>query len=155
MDVSIFHIGREYEATLKTKIPTQLLDELAEQAEEYICKANNVKTNTKCRNYYFYQYLTAYHNHAIQNHKINLLNKEQAIQLLTEQLIDTHFLARIITYYDTILNKTLTYKTITEFYKTTALAEAEKFLKEKFNINFKLVKIVDSLFLETNQTLFQ
>ena len=152
MDVSIFHTGREYEATLKTKIPTQLLDKLAEQAEEYICKANNVKTNTKHRNYYFYQYLIAYHNHATQNHKINLFNKEQAIQLLTEQLIDTHFLAHIITYYNTILNKTPTYKTITEFYKTSAVPEAERILKEKFNINFKPVEIIDSLFLETKQT---
>ena len=45
-----------------------------------------------------------------------------------------------------------TYKTIMEFYKTTAVPEAEKILKEKFNINFKLVEIVDSLFLEIKQT---
>src|SRR5205085_2314131 len=149
---SIFYIDREHKATLKTKIPTQLLDELADQAEENVCKANNIKTNVKCRNYYFYQYLTAYHNHAAQNHKISLLDKEEGIKFLTEQLIDTHFLARIITYYDIILNNMPTYKTITEFYKTTAIPEAEKILKEKFNINFKSVEIVDSLFLEIKQT---
>ena len=48
LDTSIFCIDREYEATLKTKIPTQLLDELADQAEENACKANNIKTNIKC-----------------------------------------------------------------------------------------------------------
>ena len=91
----------------------------------------------------------------MQNYKINLLNKEEAIKTLTEQLIDTHFLARVITYYDTILNNTPTYKTITEFYKTTAIPKAERILKEKFNINFKQVEILDSLFLETEQTPFQ
>jgi len=30
LDTSIFYIDREHEATLKTKIPTQLLDELAD-----------------------------------------------------------------------------------------------------------------------------
>ena len=155
LDTSIFHINREHKATLKTKIPTQLLDELADQAEEYVYKANNIKTNTKRQNYYFYQYLTAYHNHAAQNHKINLLDKKEAIELLIEELINMHFLACIIIYYNTIFNNTLIYKTITEFYKTTAVPEAEKILKEKFNINFKLVKIVNSLFLETKKASFQ
>ena len=54
LDTFIFYIDREYEASLKVKIPTQLLDELADQAEEHVCKANNDKTNTKHQNYYFY-----------------------------------------------------------------------------------------------------
>ena len=84
-----------------------------------------------------------------------MLNKEEAIKTLTEQLIDTHFLVWVIIYYNTILNNTLTCKTITEFYRTTAVPEAEWIVKEKFNINFKLVEILDSLFLETEQTSFQ
>ena len=47
LDTSIFYIDREHEASFKVKIPTQLLDELADQAEEHACKANNIKTNTK------------------------------------------------------------------------------------------------------------
>ena len=70
----------------------------------------------------------------MQNYKINLLNKEEGIKFLTEQLIDIHFLARIITYYDIILNNTPTYKIITEFYKTTAIPEAEKILKKNLTL---------------------
>ena len=54
LDPSVFYINREYKATLKIKIPTQTLNELANLAEEYTCKANKVKTNIKRRNYYFY-----------------------------------------------------------------------------------------------------
>ena len=47
IDTAIFHIDEKHEASLKNKIPTQVLDELANQAEKYACEANKVKPNIK------------------------------------------------------------------------------------------------------------
>jgi hypothetical protein len=135
-DFSIFHIDAEHEATFKTKIPTQLLDNLADTAEDNFCKLNLTKTNPKRRNYYFYKYLTAYHQTVAQNILINRMTKDKAIEHITTKLIDMHFLARVIIYFDIILNKTPTYCQITEYYKNNAYPEAEKILTSKFNLTF-------------------
>ena len=51
-------------------------------------------------------------------------------------MIDTHFLARIITYFDMIKEEQSTLQQIIKHYKEKALPEAENFLFNKFNINF-------------------
>jgi hypothetical protein len=47
IDASIFYINAKHEATFKEKISTQLLDDLATKAEEFICANNQTKTNSK------------------------------------------------------------------------------------------------------------
>ena len=85
------------------------------------------------------------------------MDKQQAINFLTPKLIDTDFLARVITYFDCIHGESPTYSTITKFYKEKALPEAETILHEKFNIKFEIpTSIAESLFLEIEeQTSFQ
>jgi hypothetical protein len=93
LDPSIFYIKGKHEATFEKQIPTTIFDELATKAEDYTCSANGVKTNPKRRGFYFYQYLTIYQNTAAQNHNIDKMDKQQAIDFLTTKLIDTDFLA--------------------------------------------------------------
>ena len=149
LDASIFHIDGKHEATFLNPIPTKILDTLANTAEEFTCKANSVPTNTKRRNYYFYQYLTLYHQLAAQNHNIYDFSKEKAIDFITNNIVDTNFLARIITYFDLIKNQNVNYSQIVNFYKETAYPEAEKILSNKFKLNFASpTDIDDSFFLK-------
>jgi hypothetical protein len=77
------------------------------------------------------------------------MNKQQAIDFLTSKLIDTDFLARVITYFDCFHGNSPTYTEISKFYKEKALPEAEAILREKFNVNFEIpVTIEESLFLK-------
>jgi hypothetical protein len=149
LDTSIFHIDGKCEATFLNPIPTKILDTLANTAEEFTCKSNSVPTNIKRRNYYFYQYLSLYHQFAAQNHNIDNFSKEKAIDFITNNIVDTHFLARIITYFDLIKNQNTTYSQIVKFFKETAYPEAEKILSDKFKINFSSpIDIDDSFFLK-------
>src|SRR5205823_9874016 len=102
IDPSTFQIDGKNEASFSKPIPTKLLDELTDQAEDFICKQNKVQSNQKHRSYYFYQYLNIYHQTAAENHNIANLSKEDAIEYITAKMIDTHLLARIITYFDII-----------------------------------------------------
>jgi hypothetical protein len=152
LDASIFYIKGKHEATFTKQIPTTVLDELAAKAEEYTCSANSVRTNPKRQAFYFYQYLTIYQNTAAQNHNINKMDKQQAINFLTPKLINTNFLAHVITYFDCTHNESPNYSTITKFYKEKALPEAETILHEKFNIKFEIpTSIAESLFLEQEE----
>jgi hypothetical protein len=147
---TIFQAGAELEADLNKPIPLKLLDQLANEAETKTCKTNSVSTNPKRRNFYFYKYLTLYHDIAIQNHGLAGLSVKEAIDKITSKLIDTHFLARIITYYDLIKNKTPTFNEVIKFYKEEAFPNAEKFLLTKFKIKFQeLLNLEDSLFLNS------
>ena len=137
-------------------MPTQVFDELATVAEDYTCIKNFVKTNPKRRGFYFYQYLAIYQNTAAENHNIHKMDKQQAIDSLTSTLIDTDFLARVITYYDCTRGKEPTFSEITKFYKETAIPEAEKILYDKFKIKYEIpISIEESLFLIEEETPFQ
>jgi hypothetical protein len=152
LDATIFYIKGKHEATFTKQIPTTVLDELAAKAEEYTCSANSVRTNPKRQAFYFYQYLTIYQNTAAENHNIDKMDKQQAINFLTPKLIDTDFLARVITYFDCTRNESPNYSAITKFYKEKALPEAETILHEKFNIKFEIpTSIAESLFLEQEE----
>ena len=148
LDSSIFFIDAKHEATLKTTIPTKLLEDLAKQAEEVACKLNNITSSQNRRRVYFYKYLALYHRIALENHNIPNNSKQEAIKRATLSIIDTHFLARIITYFDCIQNQSHTFSQIIKYYKETAYSEADKILKEKFNINFQPITNLESLFLD-------
>jgi hypothetical protein len=149
IDATIFHIDEKYEASFKNPVPTKVLDELANQAEELTCKLNSTVTNTKRRNFYFYKYLSLYHTTAAENHNILNFDKQKAMEAITTTLIDTYYLARVITYYDFILNKTPSYPQVIKFFKEQAYPEAETYLNNKFKIVFTEPTLIeDSLFFQ-------
>src|SRR6185437_6401336 len=98
-------------------------------------KLNNTKTKNKRKAYYFYKYFKAYLTAATKNNEIIHLNKDQAIQKLTSTPINTYYLARAITYYFIIKQEKFTYSQILQYYKLNAFPEAEKIIKDKFQIN--------------------
>ena len=79
-----------------------MLDELTDQAEDFICKQNKVQPNQKRRSYYFYQYLNIYHQTATENHNIANLSKIKVIEYIAVKVINIHYLVCIITYFDII-----------------------------------------------------
>ncbi|CAG8730480.1 16847_t:CDS:1, partial [Racocetra fulgida] len=121
--------------TFTDVMPTKLLDKLATQTEEYICKTHSMPTITKRRNYYFYELLNAYQQAAAQNYLIDNINKQKAIENLTIKPISTDFLAKVITYFDT-KNKSLNYPQLVKFYKETAYSKAEKIIQTKFKMSY-------------------
>jgi hypothetical protein len=148
IDDSIFHIDAEHEATFTKPIPTILLDKLADQTEEKYCKTNSVLTSPGRRNLFFYKYLTAYQKTAAQNHGIEHLTKDKAIEKVTQTITQTDFLARIITFYDLFLKTQPSYSQTAKFYKEQAYPQAEQLLATKFNLKFAIPsEIDDSLFL--------
>ena len=154
IDESIFHINSEHKATFDKPFPTKLLDKLADEAEALYCSDNLAETREGRRNAFFYKYLISYQQVAAQNHDINNLTKDLAIDKITNEIIDTDFLARIITYFDLIKDKQPSFSQIVNFYKTNAYPEAEKLLITKFNINFQIPSLIEeSLFLK--ETPFQ
>ena len=63
------------------------------------------------------------------------------------KIIDTHFLARIITYFNMIKEEQSTLQQIIKYYKEKALPEAEDFLFNKFKVTFTEPSLLeDSLF---------
>ena len=148
LDSSIFHINGKHEATLKQTIPTKILENLAKEAEEAVCKLNNITSSLKRCRFYFYKYLALYHKTALENHNIPNTSKQEAMDKATHTVIDTHFLARVITYFDCIKNQTYSFSQIAKYYKETAYVEAENFIKQKFNLNFQPITNLESLFLD-------
>jgi hypothetical protein len=149
IDTEIFNKNSKHEATFTKPIPTILLDSLADNAEQEFCTNNLTLPSKKRRNGFFYQYLTAYQHKAAENLNIHNLNKDQAINNIITDIVNTDFLARVITYFD--LNKTLqtSYTDTVKYYKETAYPEAEKILALKFNLKFQTpLSIEDSLFLK-------
>ena len=126
------------------------MNKLADQAKNFVCKQNKVKTNPKCCNYYFYCYLFLYYQTAAENYYIQSLFKEKTINLLTKNIINTKFFAQIITYFDVVKNQKSTYLQIVKYFNDTAYSAAEKFLAKKFNLDFQPVLILDSLFLQSS-----
>ncbi|CAG8810226.1 25738_t:CDS:1, partial [Dentiscutata erythropus] len=148
IDTSIFFINHKYQATFKLPIPTSTLHELANQAEKTFCHNNSIPTSTSRHNTFFYKYFIAYQNIAAQNHNINKLSKDQAIDLVTQNLIETDFLARIITYFDIIKDQQPSSSQTSNYYINKAYKQAENIIVTKFNLNFIVPSnIDDSLFL--------
>ena len=124
-----------------------------DEEKEYISN-NLTHTSTKRRNNFFYQYLTLYQHKAAYNLQLNELSKEQAIEKLTNNIISTDFLARVITYYDLTLTQQPSYFHLTKFYKEFAYPKAEKIISSKHNLTFQIpTTIEDSLFFN-NESLF-
>ena len=90
---SLFKTDQKYEATFIMPVLTRALDELADEAEEQTQKLNQVGLNLKWQNYYFYKYLSLYHEQAIQNFRISEITKEQVIKFITSKILDTFTLA--------------------------------------------------------------
>lgn len=154
IDESIFYIDAKHKASFDKPFPTRLLDELADKAEVAYCADNLVETKQGCYNAFFYKYLISYQQIAAQNHNIDNLIKSTAIDKITNELIDTDFLARVITYFDLIKDKQPSFSQIAKFYKEQAYPEAEQFLLTKFNINFQISSLIEeSLFFK--ETPFQ
>jgi hypothetical protein len=145
---NLFNKEQKYEATFEKAIPTQLLDQLADQAEKDTCSQNKVITNAKRRNYYFYKYLELYHQAALNNSQLDNLTKDQIINKLLTKVVDTFMLARIITYFDIIQNQTTSYPNIIKYFNDNAYPSAHTLINEKFKINFEdPISLEDSLFL--------
>ena len=71
---------------------------------------------------------------------------DEAKEKLTLQPIDTHYLAKVITYYSINQKSTITITEILKQYKTTFYPEAEKYLNKKFNIKFNnLIQLEETL----------
>ena len=51
LKLDLFEHEQEHEATFSKPIPTQLLDQLANEAKQEACKLNNIKINIKYRNF--------------------------------------------------------------------------------------------------------
>ena len=160
LDFSIFDKDGKYKATFEQRIPTKTLDQLAAQAEKRACELNQVQHNPKSpksikrKAFYFYEYMFAYHDAAANNHGIQDMTKDGAIDHLTaEHPIDIEYLARIITHYDKVLIKTAS--EISKFVIETALDEAEEILKNKFNFDFKPFLLEDALFITPSPPPFQ
>ena len=83
------------------------------------------------------------------------MNKQQAIESLTTTLIDTDYLARVITYYNCTQEKEPNCTEIFKFYKETALPEAEKILYDKYKVFYKTPTTIEkSLFLKEKESPF-
>ena len=61
-------------------------------------------------------------------------------------MIDTHFLAQIIIYFDMIKKEQSTLQQIIKYYKEKALPEAKNFLFNKFNITFTEPSLLENSF---------
>src|ERR1043165_76369 len=68
LNTTLFHKNKEHAASFDQPILTKALDKLADQAEDFVCTQNKVKTNPKCHNYYFYCYLSLYYQTTAENH---------------------------------------------------------------------------------------
>ena len=107
---------------------------------------NNIK-NSKCHGFYFYFYFHAFLRAVAKNDEISNLNEHQAINKITTKLVNTHFLARVITYFHILKQPMISMPEILETYKTTIYPQAQKILQEKFKIKFQFFKqFKDDLF---------
>src|SRR6185295_3082596 len=95
-------------------------------------------TDLTRENYYFYTYFNAYLKAAAINNQIDNLHLHQAIDKIASKPINTHYLARVITYFYIFksLDK-LSISYIRKAYKERFYLEAEKTLLSKFKVEFK------------------
>jgi hypothetical protein len=136
MDFTIFEKDNKYAATFQNPTPTDVLHKLATEAELQTTKLNNVETNSKRQGYFFYCFYKAYLQAAAANDNISNLKLDEAIQLITTDPVNTHFLARVLTYYHIKENEKITLSNIRQIYNNIFYPQADKILATKFNINF-------------------
>ena len=98
---------------------------------------NSVETNPKHRTYYFYCFFKAFLQVAAENDSISDLSEYEAIKKVTEKPINTHFLARILTYYNISHQNLISIPEILAKYKSTFYPQAQQIIHEKFKISFK------------------
>jgi hypothetical protein len=155
LDYSIFNLNNKYSATFKNPTPTDLFRKLASEAEAQFISANNTDTNPKRSNYYFYCYFKAYLQAAAENDGIKNCSQYQAIQKITSNLVDTHFLARVLTYFFILENNQILFSQIRHEYNTKLFPQAEEILFGKFQINFSSLELIQdtTLFDETTPIL--
>src|ERR1043165_1897082 len=124
---------------------------LAAKTEIEFLELNNLDktedTDLTRESYYFYTYFNAYLKAAAINDQINNLHLHQTINKIASKPIDTHYLARVITYFYILksLDK-LSISYIRKAYKERFYPEAEKTLLSKFKVEFKAPKINTNLF---------
>jgi hypothetical protein len=152
LDFSIFKQNNEYEATFATPTPTAILQELANQAEQKFTETNETPTNIKRKTFYFYTYLKAYLQNAAINNGISNLNLDQALKKAITKSSDAFFLARIISYFDTLNKNNISINEIRKNFNETHLPLAEQFITEHFKFTTPL-QVEDNLFLNTSDTL--
>ena len=70
------------------------------------------------------------------NFEIIDLSRDQAIEFTCTKTLNTFTLARILTYFDIIRDTTPIYLQIVKHFSEQAFPYTEKYLKEKYNINF-------------------
>jgi hypothetical protein len=147
LDFSIFAKDQKHHATFQNITPLPLFHKLADEAETYFSDNNNTVENPKRRSFYFYSYFRAFLRAAAENDEINNLNEHQAINKITTKPVNTHFLARVITYFYILKQPMISIPEILEAYKTTIYPQAQKILQEKFKIKFQsFKKLKDDLF---------
>ena len=124
-----------------------MLHKLADEAENYFSNTNNTVEDPKRCGFYFYSYFHAFLRAAAENDEISNINEHQAIDKITAKPVNTHFLARVITYFHILKQPTISIPEILETYKTTIYPQAQKILQEKFKIKFQFLKqFKDDLF---------
>jgi len=82
------------------------------------------------------------------NFEIIDLSRDQAIEFTCTKTLNMFTLAQILIYFDIIRDTTPTYLQIVKYFSKQVFSYAEKYLKEKHNINFQEpANLEDSLFL--------
>src|SRR6185436_3243681 len=151
LNTSIFRHDNEFSATFQKPTPVTYLRQLVAKTEIDFLELNKLNKSDDHditrESYYFYSYFKAYLKAAAINDQIDNLHLEQAIDKITSKPIDTHFLARVITYFYILKSSDkLSMSYIRKAYKECFYPEAEKTLLSKFKIQFKAPKINTDFF---------
>ena len=136
-----FELEEKYEAIFSKPILTQLLDQLASEAEKKACELNKVETNAKYRSFYFYQYLNSYHHEIAVNLEIIDLSRDQDIEFTCTKTLNIFTLARILIYFDIIRDTTSTYPQIVKHFSKQVFSYTKKYLKENIILTSKNLQI--------------
>ena len=147
LNCEIFDKNQKHEASFKIPTPIPLFNELADKAEKEFMSLNNSITNIKWRTYYFYTYFKAFLSAASRNDSISELSQHDAIIKVTQNPIDTHYLARILTFYYISHQNPISLPQIHSKYKTTFYPQAQQIIYDKFKINFKQPKSIQQFLL--------
>jgi hypothetical protein len=151
LDISIFRHDNDFPATFQKPTPITYLRQLADKAEEKFLEENKLDkaedSDYSRKSYYFYTYFNAYLKAAAINDQIDNLHFQQAIDKIASKPVDTHYLARVITYFFILksLDK-LSISYIRKAYKECFYPKAKKTLLSKFKVQFKAPKISTNFF---------
>jgi hypothetical protein len=153
LDLTIFDKDKTNQASFNIPTPIPLLNKLADEAEKQYISLNQSETNPKRRTYYFYYYFRAFLLAAATNDGIQNLSENEAIKTIIQNPINTHFLARIITYFNISNKKLINLSEIRLKYKTTFYPQAQQIILDTFKIKFTQPKSTShSLFFNNTKT---